>query len=116
MVLPAAVMVIILGGWLHAKRRAPKQPGRRRGARVLAVGKNMEGQRGPLRRHHQRPVQRVYDQTSDGAVDSATDSFNPMGGFGPLSGMMLGEVTPGGTGSGLYTLLIYAIIAVFIAD
>ena len=37
-----------------------------------------------------------------------------MGGFGPLTGMMLGEVTPGGTGTGLYTLLIYAIIAVFI--
>jgi K+-transporting ATPase ATPase A chain len=53
-------------------------------------------------------------QTSDGAVDSATDSYNPMGGFGPLTGMMLGEVTPGGTGSGLYTILIYAIIAVFI--
>ena len=53
-------------------------------------------------------------QTSDGAVDSATDSYNPMGGFGPMTGMMLGEVTPGGTGSGLYTLLIYAIIAVFI--
>ena len=40
-------------------------------------------------------------QTSDGAVDSATDSYNPMGGFGPLTGMMLGEVTPGGTGTGL---------------
>jgi K+-transporting ATPase ATPase A chain len=53
-------------------------------------------------------------QTSDGAVDSATDSYNPIGGLGPLTGMMLGEVTPGGTGSGLYTLLIYAIIAVFI--
>ena len=53
-------------------------------------------------------------QTSDGAVDGQTDSFNPMGGFGPLTGMMLGEVTPGGTGSGLYTILIYAIIAVFI--
>jgi potassium-transporting ATPase potassium-binding subunit len=53
-------------------------------------------------------------QTSDGAVDAASDSFNPMGGFGPLTGMMLGEVTPGGVGSGLYTLLIYAIIAVFI--
>ncbi|HUB72321.1 MAG TPA: potassium-transporting ATPase subunit KdpA [Acidimicrobiales bacterium] len=53
-------------------------------------------------------------QTSDGAVDSATDSYNPMGGFGPLTGMMLGEVTPGGTGSGIYTILIYAIIAVFI--
>ena len=37
-----------------------------------------------------------------------------MGGFFLLSGMMLGEVTPGGAGSGLYTILIYAIIAVFI--
>ena len=53
-------------------------------------------------------------QTSDGAVDSATDSYTPIGGMGPLTGMMLGEVTPGGTGSGLYTILIYAIIAVFI--
>jgi len=53
-------------------------------------------------------------QTSDGAVDSATDSYNPMGGFGPLSGMMLGEVSPGGTGSGLYTILLMALIAVFI--
>jgi K+-transporting ATPase ATPase A chain len=52
--------------------------------------------------------------TSDGAVDSATDSYNAMGGFGPLTGMMLGEVTPGGVGSGMYTLLIYAILAVFI--
>ncbi len=53
-------------------------------------------------------------QTSDGAVDSATDSYNPIGGMGPLTGMMLGEVTPGGTGSGLYTILIEAVIAVFI--
>jgi len=53
-------------------------------------------------------------QTSDGAVDSQTDSYNPMGGFGPLTGMMLGEVTPGGVGSGIYTILIYAVIAVFI--
>ena len=53
-------------------------------------------------------------QTSDGAVNSATDSYNPIGGMGALTGMMLGEVTPGGTGSGLYTILIYAVIAVFI--
>ena len=53
-------------------------------------------------------------QTSDGAVDSATDSYTPIGGMGPMTGMMLGEVTPGGTGSGLYTILIYAVIAVFI--
>ncbi|HVC26152.1 MAG TPA: potassium-transporting ATPase subunit KdpA [Acidimicrobiales bacterium] len=52
--------------------------------------------------------------TSTGSADAAYDSFTPMGGFGLLTGMMLGEVTPGGTGSGLYTILIYAIIAVFI--
>jgi K+-transporting ATPase ATPase A chain len=52
--------------------------------------------------------------TSTGSADAAYDSFTPIGGMGLLTGMMLGEVTPGGTGSGLYTLLIYAIIAVFI--
>ncbi len=52
--------------------------------------------------------------TSTGSADAAYDSFTPIGGFGLLTGMMLGEVTPGGTGSGLYTILIYAVIAVFI--
>ena len=52
--------------------------------------------------------------TSTGSADASYDSFTPMGGFGLLTGMMLGEVTPGGTGSGLYTILVYAIIAVFI--
>jgi K+-transporting ATPase ATPase A chain len=52
--------------------------------------------------------------TSTGSADAAYDSFTPIGGFGLLTGMMLGEVTPGGVGSGLYTLLVYAIIAVFI--
>jgi potassium-transporting ATPase potassium-binding subunit len=53
-------------------------------------------------------------QTSTGSAAGAYDSFTPMGGFFLMTGMMLGEVTPGGTGSGLYTILIYAIIAVFI--
>jgi len=52
--------------------------------------------------------------TSTGSADAAYDSFTPIGGMGLLTGMMMGEVTPGGTGSGLYTLLLYAIIAVFI--
>ncbi|MGP0030203.1 MAG: potassium-transporting ATPase subunit KdpA [Acidimicrobiales bacterium] len=52
--------------------------------------------------------------TSTGSADGSYDQFTPMGGFFLLTGMMLGEVTPGGTGSGLYTILIYAIIAVFI--
>jgi potassium-transporting ATPase potassium-binding subunit len=53
-------------------------------------------------------------QTSTGSVNSALDSYNPMGGFAVLTGMMLGEVTPGGVGSGLYTILLFAIITVFI--
>ena len=52
--------------------------------------------------------------TSTGSADASYDSFTPMGGFWLMTGMMLGEVTPGGTGSGMYTILIYAIIAVFI--
>src|SRR5580700_468775 len=52
--------------------------------------------------------------TSTGSADASYDSFTPIGGMGLMTGMMLGEVTPGGTGSGLYTILIYAIIAVFI--
>src|SRR5580692_9732872 len=53
-------------------------------------------------------------QTSTGSADSAYDSFTPIGGGALLTGMMIGEVTPGGVGSGMYTILIYAIIAVFI--
>src|SRR3984885_7794544 len=53
-------------------------------------------------------------QTSTGSADSAYDSFTPIGGGTLLTGMMIGEVTPGGVGSGMYTILIYAIIAVFI--
>jgi potassium-transporting ATPase potassium-binding subunit len=52
--------------------------------------------------------------TSTGSADASYDSFTPIGGFGLLTGMMLGEVTPGGVGSGLYTMLIYALLAVFI--
>src|SRR3984893_3335310 len=52
--------------------------------------------------------------TSTGSANASYDSFTPMGGFWLITGMMLGEVTPGGAGSGLYTILIYAIIAVFI--
>jgi len=53
--------------------------------------------------------------TSTGAVNSMHDSFTPLGGLVPLLLMELGEVVFGGVGSGLYTMLIFAIIAVFIA-
>jgi potassium-transporting ATPase potassium-binding subunit len=53
--------------------------------------------------------------TSTGAVNSAHDSYTPLGGMIPLVNMKLGEVSPGGTGVGLAGLLINAIMAVFIA-
>lgn len=52
---------------------------------------------------------------SNGAVNSMHDSYMPLGGLIPLWLMQLGEVIFGGVGSGLYGMLIYAIIAVFIA-
>ncbi|SFF51699.1 K+-transporting ATPase ATPase A chain [Actinacidiphila alni] len=53
--------------------------------------------------------------TSTGAVNSFHDSFSPGGGGMTIFNMMLGEIAPGGTGSGLYGILILAIIAVFVA-
>ena len=57
----------------------------------------------------------VTTGTSTGAVNSMHDSFLPIGGLVPLFNMELGEITPGGVGAGLYGILGFAIIAVFIA-
>ncbi|MFC7982600.1 potassium-transporting ATPase subunit KdpA [Streptomyces sp. NPDC057336] len=53
--------------------------------------------------------------TSTGAVDSFHSSFTGLGGGITMLGMMLGEIAPGGVGSGLYGMLIMAVVAVFIA-
>ncbi|MFS4504785.1 potassium-transporting ATPase subunit KdpA [Clavibacter sp. Sh2141] len=53
--------------------------------------------------------------TSTGAVNSMHDSYTALGGMMPMLNMMLGEVAPGGVGSGLYGMLVLAVIAVFVA-
>ncbi|KXU19835.1 potassium-transporting ATPase subunit KdpA [Clavibacter nebraskensis] len=53
--------------------------------------------------------------TSTGAVNSMHDSYTALGGMMPMLNMMLGEVAPGGVGSGLYGMLILAVISVFVA-
>jgi K+-transporting ATPase ATPase A chain len=53
--------------------------------------------------------------TSTGAIDSAHDSYTSLGGAVLLFDMMLGEVAPGGTGSGLYGILVLAVLTVFVA-
>jgi K+-transporting ATPase ATPase A chain len=52
--------------------------------------------------------------TSTGSVNSMHDSYTALGGMVPMVNMMLGEVAPGGVGSGLYGMLVLAIIAVFV--
>ena len=57
----------------------------------------------------------ITTATSTGAVIAAHDSLTPLGGLIPMFNMQLGELVIGGVGSGLYAVLIYAILAVFIA-
>jgi K+-transporting ATPase ATPase A chain len=52
---------------------------------------------------------------SNGSVNAMHDSFTPLGGLVPIFMMQLGEVIYGGVGSGLYGMLIFAIITVFVA-
>ena len=53
--------------------------------------------------------------TSTGAVNCQHDSMTPLGGGGALFNMMLGEISPGGVGAGLYGMLIFVLMAVFLA-
>jgi len=53
--------------------------------------------------------------TSDGAVIAMHDSFTPLGGMIPMFLIELGEVVPGGVGSGLYGIIVFALLAVFVA-
>ena len=52
--------------------------------------------------------------TSTGAVNSAHDSMSPLGGGAVLLNILLGEIAPGGVGTGLYSMLVLAVIAVFV--
>jgi K+-transporting ATPase ATPase A chain len=81
----------------------------------LQAGGNMEGKEVRLGAVACGYFGASTTSTSDGAVNCAHDSLTPLGGGVALVNMMYGEVSPGGTGSGLYGLLIFAILAVFIA-
>ncbi|HUY65796.1 MAG TPA: potassium-transporting ATPase subunit KdpA [Acidimicrobiales bacterium] len=110
-----AAMVVIFGVWVGFTSYAEHQ----QNPAVAAAGVhsstgNTEGKEVRFGDTSSALFGVASTNTSTGSADASYDSFTPIGGFGLLTGMMLGEVTPGGTGSGLYTILIYAIIAVFI--
>jgi K+-transporting ATPase ATPase A chain len=109
-------MAILFGSWLAIGATAEHGPNPAIAAAGLAhqpTG-NMEGKEVRFGDTSSAFYNITSTQTSTGSVDSANDSYNPMGGFATMTGMMLGEVSPGGVGSGLYGMLLFAIIAVFL--
>jgi len=119
-----AVMAILFGGWLGIASVAEHQTSpavaaagiSQSSASAAGVGVigNMEGKEVRFGDTSSALYAITSTQTSTGSVDSAEDSFTPMGGFAALTGMMLGEVSPGGVGTGLYSILLFAIVTVFI--
>ena len=84
-------------------------------ASLQQPGGNMEGKEARFGVGASALFGTISTGTSTGAVNSTHDSFTPLGGFVPLFNMQLGEVVFGGVGTGLYSMLIFAIIGVFIA-
>jgi len=79
------------------------------------AGGNMEGKEARFGIARSTLFATVTTDASCGAVNSMHDSYTPLGGMIPLINIQLGEVVFGGVGSGLYGMLLFAIIAVFIA-
>jgi potassium-transporting ATPase potassium-binding subunit len=82
---------------------------------ALQAGGNMEGKEVRFGPALSALWATVTTDTSCGAVNSMHDSYLPIGGMVPLINMQLGEVIFGGVGSGLYGILAFAIVAMFVA-
>lgn len=111
-----AVMTVLFAGWVTMATVAEHQ-----GSPAMAAAGISDTFTGNMEGKEIRfgvPSSVLYNvtstQTSTGSVDSAADSYTPIGGFAMLTGMMLGEVSPGGVGTGLYSMLLFAVITVFI--
>ncbi len=83
------------------------------GTATHAVGASMEGKEMRFGVGQSALFATATTSTSTGAIDAAHESLQPLAGGSLLFNMMLGEVTPGGVGSGLYGMLVIAILTVF---
>ena len=84
-------------------------------ASAVQPGGNMEGKETRFGIAASALFAAITTATSCGAVNTMHDSMTPLGGFVPLFLIELGEVAPGGVGTGLYSILMFAILGVFIA-
>ncbi|WP_326687523.1 potassium-transporting ATPase subunit KdpA [Streptomyces sp. NBC_01795] len=107
----AAMGIIWLGATLVITASEYAHPG----AAAQLAGGAMEGKEQRFGEGSSSLFAAATTMTSTGAVNSFHDSFTAFGGGTALLGMMLGEITPGGVGSGLYGMLVMAVVAVFIA-
>ena len=82
---------------------------------LLQAGGNMEGKETRFGIAQSTLYGAVTTASSDGAVEAMFDSFMPLGGFAAMANMMLDEVIVGGPGSGLFGILLFAFVTVFLA-
>jgi potassium-transporting ATPase potassium-binding subunit len=100
--------------WAEA-RGNPQFQGVDQFASATQSGGNMEGKEVRFGITNSALFATVTTDASCGAVNSMHDSFTPLGGMIPMVNIMLGEIVFGGVGSGLYGILVFVILAVFIA-
>jgi K+-transporting ATPase ATPase A chain len=111
----SAMMTLFLAGvllcWWSEARGNPihQQLG------VAAAGGNMEGKEVRFGIFNSALFATVTTDASCGAVNAMHDSFTALGGFVPLFNIQLGEIIVGGVGAGLYGMLVFVVLAVFIA-
>ena len=111
-----AAMTIIFGAWLAVATVAEHgpNPAVAMAGMVHQAGGNMEGKNTRFGIGGSVLYGVASTQTSTGSANSAYDSYTPLGGLALMAGMAQGDITPGGVGSGLYTILLSAIVAVFL--
>jgi K+-transporting ATPase ATPase A chain len=115
----AAMAVLFFAGvvvayWAEAKGN-PLLAGVDQTASVAQSGGNMEGKEVRFGLANSTLWATITTDASCGAVNSMHDSYTPLGGMVPLANIMLSEVVFGGVGAGMYGILIYVVLAVFIA-
>jgi K+-transporting ATPase ATPase A chain len=117
----AAMVVLFLAGvlvvyWAEARGNPILSSlGADQTTSALQAGGNMEGKEVRFGVANSALFATATTDASCGAVNSMHDSFTPLGGMVPLVNIMLGEIIFGGVGSGLYGMLIFVILSVFIA-
>jgi len=107
--------VAVAAAYAAEARGNPLLHGTDQSARISQAGGNMEGKEVRFGIADSALYATVTTDASCGAVNSMHDSYTPLGGMIPLINIMLGEVVFGGVGAGLYGMIVFVILAVFIA-